>query len=86
MNVHSDLLDQSNIKLPITFRHESSVSISYHFFEIDKMISSKTCSWNLARKGLSLLGNEEMPIFLADQHKFLVIFYRLLQLRFTTNS
>ena len=27
-----------NIKLPETFRHEYSISASYHFFEIDKMI------------------------------------------------
>ena len=37
--------------------------------------------------GLSLLGNEDEPIFqeyvLPDQPEFLVIFYKLLQLRFT---
>ena len=45
---------------------------------------------NLARKGrLYLLGDEDESIFreyvLPDQPEFLVIFYKLLQLRFTTN-
>ena len=80
-----------NIKLPVTFRRESSASISYHFSEIDKMKCLQTCSQNLARKGgLSLFGNEDEPIFrgyvLPDQPKSLVIFYKLLQLRFTTDS
>ena len=47
-----------------------------------------TCSQNLARKGggggVSLLGNEDEPIFrgyvLPDQSEFLVIFYKLFQL------
>ena len=77
-----------NIKLPIAFLHEDSVSVSYHFFEIDKMKYLQTCSRNLARKGgISLLGNEDEPIFrgyvLPDQLDFLVIFYKLFQLRQT---
>ena len=77
-----------DIKLPVTFRREYSVSISYHFFEIDKIKCLQTCSRNLAKKGgISLLGNEDEPIsrgyVLSDQSKFLVIFYKLFQLRQT---
>ena len=65
-----------NIKLTVTFLREYSVSVSYHFFEIDKM---KYCSRNLARKGgISLLGNEDEPIFRGyvppDQPEFLLSF------------
>ena len=47
-----------------------------------------TCSRNLAKKGeIPLLGNEDEPIFreyvLPDQPEFLVIFYKLFQLRQT---
>ena len=75
-------------KLPVTFRREHSVSVSYHFFEIDKMKCLKTCSRNHATKGeISLLGNEDEPIFrgyvLPDQPELLVIFYKLFQLRQT---
>ena len=49
---------------------------------------TETCSRNLARKGgISLLGNEDEPIFrghvLPDQPELLVIFYKLFQLRQT---
>ena len=75
-----------NIKLPVTFLCKYSVSVSYHFFEIDKMKCLQICSRNLARKGgNSLLGNGDEPIFrgyvLPDQPEFLVIFYTLFQLR-----
>ena len=40
---------------------------------------------NLRERGISLLGNEDEPIFsgyvLSDQPEFLVIFYKLFQLR-----
>ena len=51
-----------NIKLPVSFRREYSVSISYHFFEIDKMFTdflSESCE----EGGISLLGNEDESIF-----------------------
>ena len=73
-----------NIKLPVTFRREYSVSVSYHFIEIDKMKSLWTCSQNLTRKGgISLLGNEGEPIFqgyvLPKHPECLVLFYNLFQ-------
>ena len=48
-------------------------------------LSSESCE----EGGLSLLGNKDEPIFreyvLPDQPEFLVIFYKLLELRFATN-
>ena len=76
-----------NIKLPVIFLF-SFIS----FLEIDKMKCLQTCSRNLLRKlggggGISLLCNEDQPIFrgyiLPDQPEFLVIFYKLFQLRQT---
>ena len=32
-----------NIKLPVTFRRESSVSVSYHFFEMFIELLSESC-------------------------------------------
>ena len=68
-----------NIKLPVTFCREYSVSVSYRFFETDKMKYLWTCSRNLARKGgISLLGNDDEPIFrghvLPDQPEYLLSF------------
>ena len=45
------LSGDQNIKLPVTFRRESSFLISYHFFEIDKMKCLQTCSRNLPKTG-----------------------------------
>ena len=53
-----------NIKLPVTFRRESSILILYHFFQntwnemfwLDLL--SESC-----KEGISLLGNEDGPIF-----------------------
>ena len=66
-----------NIKLPVTFRRKYSVSVSCHFFEIDKLKFLWICSLNLVRKGgISLLGNENEPIFqgyvLPDQPELLL--------------
>ena len=77
-----------NIKLPVTFHGEYSVSVSYHFFEIEKMKYLWTYSRNLARKGVtSLLGNEDEPIFrayvLPDSLNFC---YLLLAVSVKTNS
>ena len=55
----------TNIKLLVIFRRESSVSISYHFSEIDKI----KCLYRLAlgilrgRKRIPLMGNGDEPIF-----------------------
>ena len=70
-----------NIKLPVTFSREIfCFSFTCHFFEIDKMKCFWTCSRNPGRNGgISLLGNEDEPIFrryvLPNQPKFLVILY-----------
>ena len=65
-----------NIKLPVTFSREYSVSVSYHFFEIDKM----TCSRNLARKGgISLLGKKMSQYFEYTSFQISLNFWYLLQ-------
>ena len=75
-----------NTKLSETFSREYCVSVSYHVFEIDKMkcLCLKTCSRNLARKGISLLGNDDESIFrryvLPNQPECFVTFYKLFQL------
>ena len=76
-----------NIKLLVTFRRESFVSISYHIFETDKMkmfidllseSSKEGGGGGGGGGGISLLGNEYEPIFrgyvLPDQPEFWIIF------------
>ena len=68
-----------NIKLPVTFRREYSVSVSYHFFEIDKIfidLLSESCE----EGGEFLCWVTKMSqYFLPDQPEFLVAFYKLFQ-------
>ena len=70
-----------NIKWPVIFRREYSVSVSYHFFEIDKIfidLLSESCEEGGGGEFLYWV-TKMSQYFLSDQPEFLVAFYKLFQ-------
>ena len=81
MNEFSDLSEDQNIKLPVTFLCES-------LFQFHIIFRNRLALGILqGGGGISRLGNEDKPIFSGyvrpDQPEFLVIFYKLFQMRQT---